>query len=47
MGLNLGPLVQALLLFALKNPLVVLTNPLDMLKILLVVLMAWVLAFFF
>ena len=46
-SLNLGPLVCALLLFDLKNPLVVLTTLLGMLKILLVVFMDWVLVFLF
>ena len=45
MGLTLGPLVRALFLFALKNLLVVLTNPLGVLMTLLVVFVAWVLAF--
>ena len=40
MGLTPGLLVHALLLFALKNPLVVLKVP-------LVVFVAWVLVFFF
>ena len=40
MGLTPGLLVRAILLFALKNPLVVLTTP-------LVVFVAWGLEFFF
>ena len=39
MGLTPGPLVRALFLFALKNPLVMLTTP-------LVVFVEWVLEFF-
>ena len=47
MGLTPGPLVRALLLFALHNTLVVLTTPLIVLMITLVVSVAWVLAFLF
>ena len=46
MGLTPIPLVRALSLFALKNLLVVLMTPLVVLKILLVVFVAWVLEFF-
>ena len=46
MGLTRGPLVRALFLFYLKNPLVLLKNLLVVLTIKLVVFVARVLAFF-
>ena len=46
MGLTPSPLVRALFLFSLMNPLVVLQTPLVVLMNPLVVSVAWVLAFF-
>ena len=43
MGLNLGPLVRALFLFSLNNPLVMLMNLFSVLTILLIMFLAWVL----
>ena len=47
MGLTPGPLVRALFLFTLKNPLEVLTTPLVVMTIPLAVFVVWVLDFFF
>ena len=46
MDLTLGILVRAIFLFALKNPLVVLTTPLLVLMIPLIVFVVWLMNFF-